>query len=142
MTTCTPDGVLHLRKANGLVADVFQQVHMSELMGHMGIGHTRYPTVGWAPPCSPRPPPLARAARWRMQPPLGRSGRRAIRPWRAPTQAGSSSSAQAQPFYTNTPWGLCLAHNGNLTNIDEVLKSLETGERARARARANEPYAR
>lgn len=37
---------LHLRKDNGLVKDVFQQHHMEELQGNVGIGHVRYPTAG------------------------------------------------------------------------------------------------
>jgi len=73
---------LHLRKANGLVRDVFRTSHMRELKGTMGIGHVRYPT------------------------------------------AGCSSSAEAQPFYVNSPFGLTLAHNGNLTNAAELKREL------------------
>lgn len=71
-----------LRKANGLVKDVFEAKHMQRLQGNVGIGHVRYPT------------------------------------------AGSSSASEAQPFYVNSPFGICLAHNGNLTNAHEVRQKL------------------
>lgn len=72
------DNKFRLRKANGLVKDVFHTRHMLRLQGNIGIGHVRYPT------------------------------------------AGSSSSSEAQPFYANSPFGISLAHNGNLTNADEL----------------------
>ncbi|OOE93313.1 amidophosphoribosyltransferase [Salinivibrio sp. AR647] len=76
------DNRFRLRKANGLVQDVFQLKHMQRLQGQVGIGHVRYPT------------------------------------------AGSSSASEAQPFYVNSPYGITLAHNGNLTNAEALRQSL------------------
>src|SRR6201993_4609440 len=75
-------GELCVRKGSGLVRDVFQQHHMLELKGNVGIGHVRYPT------------------------------------------AGCDSPSEAQPFYVNAPYGICLGHNGNLTNSTELAEIL------------------
>ena len=46
IVTVDDESRFRLRKANGLVSDVFQQVHMMRLQGNAGIGHVRYPTAG------------------------------------------------------------------------------------------------
>jgi amidophosphoribosyltransferase len=78
----------HMHKGLGMVRDVFRTRNMRALLGHMGIGHVRYPTAG-----------------------------------------SSTSPAEAQPFYVNSPFGIVLAHNGNLTNADTLNQELFLADR-------------
>jgi amidophosphoribosyltransferase len=76
-----------LRKANGLVRDVFHARHMLRLEGRMGIGHCRYPT------------------------------------------AGGAGADEAQPLYVNSPFGIGLGHNGNLTNAKTLSELITRSDR-------------
>lgn len=77
------EGRFHIRKAHGLVKDVFRTKDIHYLSGLSGIGQVRYPTSG-----------------------------------------SSKNVNEAQPLYVNTPFGITLAHNGNLTNWRELKKTL------------------
>lgn len=78
----TYDDRFHIKKGNGLVRDIFTAENVQRLKGNIGIGHTRYPTIG--------------------------GGR----------------GEDAQPFIVNSPFGIIMAHNGNVINYAQLKKIL------------------
>lgn len=78
----TYDGHFHTKKGNGLVRDIFTADNFKRLVGNIGIGHTRYPTMG------------------------------------------GGSGENAQPFFVNSPFGIIMAHNGNVINYEELNRLL------------------
>ncbi len=78
----TYNGRFHTKKGNGLIQDIFTPENSERLKGPVGVGHTRYPTIG--------------------------GGR----------------GDDAQPFLVNSPFGIVMAHNGNVINYRQLKKEL------------------
>lgn len=78
----TYDGRFHTKKGNGLVQDIFTPESVRRLTGNIGIGHTRYPTIG------------------------------------------GGQGDDAQPFMVNSPYGIIMAHNGNVINYRQLKTDL------------------
>jgi len=83
---CGDGGTIRSHKEMGLIGAIFDEEILSELTGHIAVGHTRYSTTG------------------------------------------SSIVVNAQPLLEQTELGdFAFAHNGNLTNTDELRETLSPG---------------
>jgi amidophosphoribosyltransferase len=76
----------YIKKGLGLVERVFTKKDIEELPGNIGIGHNRYPTVGF-------------------------------------------SYSDTQPFFLTYPYGVGMAHNGNVINCFSLKKYLKEKKR-------------
>jgi amidophosphoribosyltransferase len=56
---------------------------------------------------------------------------------RYPTAGSATDSQEAQPFYVNAPYGLLLAHNGNLTNAAQLARDLFMRDRRHINTRSD-----
>ncbi len=79
----TYDDTFHLKKGVGLVNKVFNEKNLARLVGKIGIGQVRYPTIG------------------------------------------PGGVEDAQPFMVNSPFGIAMVHNGNVTNYFELREELQ-----------------
>jgi len=52
------------------------------------------------------------------------AGHAGIAHTRYPTAGSAWSAAESQPFYVNSPFGIVLGHNGNLTNSEQLKQDL------------------